>query len=114
MKTLLEILKMKNRTYFYETLIECIRPTCDDSEDGDVSELNYSYYYIVEAINKEKAIKKVKQFVSNYFTDEWSGEEIGLFKYKYLNGETIEMISIKKTSPTKFIKNRIGDMFLIK
>lgn len=102
------------KTYFYETLVEYIRPSYDDPEDYDISELNYSYYYIVEAINIGEAIKKVKQFVSNYFTGEGSGEEIGLYKYKYSDGETIEMISINKTTPIKFIKNRIGDMFLIK
>lgn len=105
---------MKNKTYFYETLVECIRPPCGSLEGDNVSEVNYAYYYIIEAINLVEAVKKVEQFISNYFADKELGKEISLFKYKYSDGQTIEMISIKKTTPTKFIKNRIGDMFLIK
>lgn len=91
---------------YFEALIKCVWD----------EKTSYEHYYIIEAENQAEAIRKTNAFISVYYVDEAKGTLLvdhDNIAYKFSDGETVELIKINETTPEKFLKSRIGRLFLI-
>ena len=92
---------------YFEVLVQC-------TSNGDLS---YGHHYIVEADDQKEAVTKANGFISTYYVDEAKGTILvdhDNLAYKFSDGEIVELKEISETTPEEFLKNRIGQMFLIK
>ena len=92
---------------YFEVLVQC-------TLNGGLS---YGHHYIVEADDQKEAVTKASGFISTYYLDGTKGSILvdhDNIAYKFSDGEIVELKEISETTPEEFLKNRIGQMFLIK